>query len=153
LIYGLLFLFNQLHSQEYFIANNYFIKDICTCDIDIDGDNDLVISSSGNGSPDSLYIFYNDGIGNLLKSSIRRNNGIFVKCGYIDDDNFPDIITKDGSNILCIRNNGDGTFSEEIIIAPSQSYRIINYIEDMDGDGWRWMDTGAGDLLMRIRWE
>ena len=124
-----------LHSQEYYIAENYFIKDISSCDIDLDGDNDLVISSSGNGEPDSIYFFYNDGVGHLDKVSILRDNGIFIHCGKIDEDPFPDIITKNGSDILFIKNNGDGSFGNEVSIAPSQSYRIISYLQDMDGDG------------------
>jgi hypothetical protein len=131
----ILFLPIKLLSQEYFITDSYFIDDICSSDIDLDGDNDLIISSSSNGLPDSLYIFYNDGNGNPNKTSLARRNGIFVDCGNIDDDEYPDIITKDGSSILFIKNNGDGTFGDEIILAPTNGNRVIEYITDMDGDG------------------
>ena len=123
------------YSQEYFIIEHYFIKDIYSCDIDLDGDNDLVISSSSNGLPDSLFIFYNDGIGNLNKTSIWRRNGIFVLCGNINIDQFPAIISRDTSGIIYIKNNGDGTFSEEITLAPNEIAMVIEYIADMDGDG------------------
>jgi len=126
----------NLYSQEYFITESYFIDDICNCDIDLDGDNDLIISSTYNGTnADSLFIYYNDGTGNLAKTSVNRRNGIFVHCGNIDNDEYPDIITKDANSILYIKNNGDSTFGEEIILAPTKGNRVIEYIEDMDGDG------------------
>jgi len=123
------------YTQEYYITESYLIKDVCNSDIDLDGDKDLIICSSSNGLPDSLFIFYNDGIGYLNKTSLYLQNSIFVLCGNVDDDENPDIITKGGGNILFIKNNGDGTFGEEIAIAPSEGSRIIEYIEDMNGDG------------------
>jgi hypothetical protein len=135
LVYLLFLLPVNLYSQEYNIADSYFIKDIYSSDIDLDGDNDLIISSASNGLPDSLYFFYNDGIGNLNKFSVCRRNGIFVLCGNIDEDQYPDIITKDGYNILYIKNNGDGTFGEEVELFPTKGNRVIEYIADMDQDG------------------
>lgn len=123
------------YSQEYFITESYFIKDVCSSDIDLDGDNDLIISSSSNGLPDSLFIFYNDGIGNLNKTSVCRRNGTFVLCGNINNDQFPAIISRDTSGIIYIKNNGDGTFGEEITLAPNEINMVIEYIADMDGDG------------------
>lgn len=123
---------------------------MCAVDIDLDGDNDLVVSSSSNGLLDSLFIFYNDGIGNLDKTSISRKNGIFVLSGIIDADEYPDIITKDGSNILFIKNNGDGTYGEETSLAPSQSYRVIDFISDVDGDNLN--DMVYTYSTMYIKW-
>lgn len=125
----------NIFSQEYFINESYFINDICNSDIDLDGDNDLIICCTSNELADSLYIYYNDGIGNLDKSSICRRNGIFVLSGDIENDQFPGIITKDESSILYIKNNGDGTFGEEIILAPTKGNKVIEYITDMDFDG------------------
>jgi hypothetical protein len=121
------------YCQEFIITYN--VEDICSCDLDLDGDNDLVICSSNSGNtPDSLYIFYNDGLGNFVKTVIQRTNRIYVKCGIIDDDQYPDIITGYDS-VLYIKNNGDGTFGEEIGLVPSQGYLEIEYIMDMDADG------------------
>ncbi|MCK9398857.1 MAG: T9SS type A sorting domain-containing protein [Bacteroidales bacterium] len=121
-------------SQEYAIPDTYLIKDICHCDIDLDGDYDLILSSNSYALPDSLFIFLNDGIGYLTKISLCRSNGIFVQCGLINDDNYPDIITSDADNILFMQNNGDTTFGEEVILAPTYGGRVIEYITDMDGD-------------------
>jgi len=121
----------NLYSQEYVIS--YTVQDICSCDIDLDNDQDLVICSANDGTtPDTLYIFYNDG--NLSKSAINRTNRIYVLCGNIDNDQYPDIITGYDS-VSYIKNNGNGTFGEEIGLIPSNSYRYIRYIADMDNDG------------------
>lgn len=133
---SLLFLlpFNS-YSQEYTITESYLIEDICSCDLDQDGDQDLILSTNSYFLPDTLFIFYNDGIGNLSKTSIGRSNSLFVRCGLIDNDQYPDIITTDGYDIIFIKNNGDGSFGDEIIIASAEGGRVIEYINDMDGDG------------------
>jgi hypothetical protein len=132
---------NRSLSQEYYIAASFFIDDICSCDIDIDNDPDLVVCSNYNGIiPDTIYIFYNDGFGNLSKSMIARTNRLQIRCGNIDDDQYPDIVTSGSGSIIYIKNNGDGTFGEEIGIAPSQGYRVIDYIVDMN-------DNGQNDLV------
>lgn len=125
LILFILIIPSCLCAQEHYITESYLIRDISSCDIDLDGDNDLIISSYSNDLPDSLFIFYNDGIGCLNKTSLCRQNSIFVLCGNVDGDEYPDIITKGGGNILFIKNNGDGTFGEEIEIAPSEGSKII----------------------------
>lgn len=91
------------YCQEYFITDSYFIKDICSIDIDLDNDNDLIICSSSNFLPDTLFIYYNNGMGSLCKTSMDRRNGIFIHCGRIDNDEYPDIITKDSASILFIK--------------------------------------------------
>lgn len=122
--------------QEYYIAESFFINDITTCDIDLDNDIDVIVGSNYDGViPDTIYIFYNDGLGILSNTAIARTNRIQMRCGNIDIDMFPDIVTSGNGNILFIHNNGDGTFGEEIPIASSENYRIIEYIRDMDGDG------------------
>lgn len=119
--------------QEFTIS--YTVQDISSCDIDLDGDQDLIICSANDGTTqDTLYIFYNDGVGNFTKFAINRTNRIFVICGKIDNDPYPDIITAGNGSIWYIKNNGDGTFGEEISITPSQDYKRIDYIIDMDGD-------------------
>ena len=132
----LLLLFPVLSfSQEYYITDNYLIRDICSMDLDLDGDNDLVVSSASYDGLDTLNVFFNDGMGNFEKYSIARNNGVFVLCGIIDDDQYPDIITNDGGNIFFIKNNGDGTFGEAVPVAPALGSKVVSYIADMDQDG------------------
>jgi hypothetical protein len=133
LMYLILLFPSNSFSQEYTIS--YTVQDICSCDIDLDRDQDLIICSANDGTtPDTLYIFYNDGIGNLTKTSLCRTNRIYAICGKLDNDAFPDIVTGAPDSLVYIKNNGDGTFGKEIGIAPSQGYRRIEYIIDMDRD-------------------
>jgi hypothetical protein len=119
------------------------------CDIDRDGDQDLVLG--GWRRPDELLL--NDGFGNFRFAPAGGMPAPFfpgvgkatthVYCIDMDLDGWPDIVTNttnDYTNgrLTIARNNGDGTFSD-VTASLSQSlqqwYSKV-FVADMNGDGW-----------------
>lgn len=122
------------NAQEYKLP--YIIRDIATCDLDLDSYEDIIVSCRSDEDIDSMYFFYNDGSGNFEIHSIHRPASSFILTGDLDNDSIPDILTRDGENFLFTKNKGNRTYDPEIPIFPTNSYKIGRYIADMDNDGW-----------------
>jgi hypothetical protein len=84
-----------------------FIDDITSCDIDLDGDTDILcICQILNYDEDSIFIFINNGIGVFQKISYLYPNVNFILCDCVNEDSFPDIVSRYGPNIYYIPNYG-----------------------------------------------
>jgi hypothetical protein len=78
-----------------------FIDDITSCDIDFDGDTDILcICQILNYDKDSIFIFYNNGEGVFQKTSYLYPNVNFILCDCVNEDSFPDIVSSVMSNII-----------------------------------------------------
>ena len=99
----------ETHVLQY--AGDYPIS-LCAKDFNGDGINDIVVS---NYNSDSVYIYYNDGNGNLNTpvKYIFEDGPNGIAGADFNDDGFNDIaIANTNSGDLKIKfNNGDGTFS------------------------------------------
>jgi hypothetical protein len=122
-------------AQEYTLP--YIIKDIALCDMDLDGNNDIIISIwSTDTIPDTVYFYYGIGEGNFSLDAIQRENGLFIFCKDIDGDSLRDIITRDANNILSIKNYGARTYGPEVALYPATNHNMqIKYVADMNNDG------------------
>ena len=132
----------HLLSDDLFIGTYYFDEDykkMATGDIDQDGDQDIVMTSSTN----FLQILLNDGTGNFTGNGragvgqAPSNIGI----GDFNQDGYPDIasINQDSKELVISFGNGDGTFGEKeeavsIVLDPKvELYDMV--VLDYNNDG------------------
>jgi hypothetical protein len=140
------------------------------CDLDRDGDQDLVGGGwflPPNREPDILFI--NDGFGHYRRSSRALpapiygvgTNVVDIRCADFDNDGWNDLVltviqkspanSDAGGRTVFWRNNGNMTFTDvTTTVAPSTwpgtTYPIKSYVRDFNGDGWPdVLTTGYGD--------
>lgn len=144
------------------IATGYFFTyDLCACDFDNDGDNDVAVTH--NETPGPLELYENNS--SLAAFSfgtpveIGEDPTINVVCADLNADGFPDLIASEGENLFelfIFQNTGTGVLSTSFNTAPTQTLsiprdannniRIAAQIDlaDIDGDGW--LDLIAGNI-------
>jgi hypothetical protein len=121
--------FGRVNAQEYTMPS--FVHAIDACDMDLDGNLDIIVSC---GYEDSLVILYNDGIGNFDLYYYGRTTGVAL-CGCVDGDSIPDIIAGKGQ-LYFYKGNLDRTLGSGIpIVIFSGQFTLYDLI-DMDEDGW-----------------
>lgn len=118
----------QLHSQEYIMPG--YIVDMTSCDFDLDGDYDMLISCS---YIDTIVIMSNDGTGNFDLQYFNRLNGDIL-CGDINKDSLPDIITRHGYGIDYLENLGYLEIGSSISISDITGTYKLCHLVDMDND-------------------
>jgi hypothetical protein len=103
-------------SDEYKVPLYAYSLDVC--DIDNDGDIDIVLGSNNYGR-DTISILMNDGFGNFSLSYFIKSNFVNVICSCINSDNLPDIVSHSSVDSAWVfyPNNGDGTIGNSIIIS------------------------------------
>ncbi len=107
-------------------------REIEACDVDVDGDVDIVVSASGQ-----LLVFQNDGSGafSTLPSTDLGQSFYAMECGHLNLDEYPDLAgLLDGSALTLLPGNGDGTFGQAEHYATYKSPWAV-VIGDMNGDG------------------
>ncbi|HEY9113806.1 MAG TPA: FG-GAP-like repeat-containing protein [Bacteroidales bacterium] len=107
----------------------------CIVDYDLDGDNDLLVGCKMSPEDDTIVFFINDGWGNFEKQQFAANGFGFIYCLDLTNDNYPDIISRDGDSIFFYENNhsieiGDGHFIRDTYGNP-----FIGGIADFNMDG------------------
>lgn len=102
-------------------------------DIDNDGDLDIINATSGGGS---LYAYLNDGSGNFTSTvTTAGGGGNTAIAGYINDDNFLDIMVPNGTaNLEVYLGDGDGSFQAVRLVAVGAGTTSAT-LADMDQDG------------------
>jgi len=107
---------------------------LCSGDIDLDGDEDLIISINYDFYTDwyGVYLLENDGKGHFSYiDSINFGGGTTILSEFVFDNDFPDIITKDANNLYIISNNGNGYELQSFPMGD----RIYSFdLGDIDGD-------------------
>lgn len=124
------------------------LYDLCMCDLDNDGLNDVASSNSGNLNPPAfgLSIFRNTTAlpgtfsfapkGSLLVITKTLN----IKCGDLNGDGKKELILSEadpGTRIFIMKNSstpGSLSFSQQILSASGTSPKRID-VADLDGDG------------------
>lgn len=139
----------------------FFIYDLCACDFDNDGDNDIAVTH--NETPGPLELYENNSSVAAFSFGapveLGDNATINVACADLNADGFPDLITSEGDNfdeVFIFQNTGSGVLSNSFNTAPTQSIliprdannnvRIAAQVDlaDIDGDGW--LDIVAGNI-------
>lgn len=125
---------NAAFPQEFILPA--FIDDITSCDIDLDGDVDILcICQILNYDEDSIFIFYNNGAGYLQRMGYRYPNSGFILCGCMDGNEFPDLITRLSFNVFYVPNNGLEGFGEMVTIDDNMGGNL-SVISDINNDNW-----------------
>jgi hypothetical protein len=126
-----LFPFVNSFSQTIFDLP-YTPRDVKFVDYDLDGDNDILIACK-----DTIVIFNNDGYGNLERIDLPYENGSFIYCSIINNDEFPDIVTVSPEGFVYYLNDSSGSFHPQPYIIPrhTTSMRPVDVV-DMDGNGF-----------------
>ncbi len=128
-------------GNENIISNTAsFVASVFSCDLDTDGDND-VLTATNSMSEDKISWFENiDGAGGFGDEQIIDNseniNSIYAS--DIDNDGDIDILmTDDEENKLVyyINEDGSGNFGNEQIISDIEEEPKSVYVCDIDGDG------------------
>jgi len=113
-----------------------YIDDITSCDIDLDGDADIIcICQILNYDEDSIFIFYNNGAGAFQRIGYHYPNSGFILCGCIDGNEFPDLITRLSFNVFYVPNNGLEGFGEMVTIDDNMGGNL-SVISDINNDNW-----------------
>ncbi len=107
-------------------------------DYDLDGDNDLIVGCSAIGSNDidSIVIMFNDGWGNFDIQGFEANNDIFIYCEDLNNNGYPDIISRDADSVFFHENNQQGGLGNYYSICNTDGNRRIGGISDMDTNGF-----------------
>ena len=118
-------------SDEYKVPQYAYALDVC--DIDNDGDIDIILGSNNYGS-DTISILINDGFGNFSLSYLIRSNFVSIICSCINADNLPDIVSYSSvdSAWVFFPNYGDYNFGNSQIIYNTITEYIKPYSLDAD---------------------
>ena len=108
------------------------IRCVVGCDLDIDGDVDILVASKNDNSISWLKNDGNENFASPIIISNSANSTRFVEGCDMDNDNDIDIVASYVSNIVWFENDGNCNFSDQQIISNSLSYRLS--IADMNGD-------------------
>lgn len=151
---------NNFDAPSAFGTSYFFTYDLCACDFDNDGDNDLV--ATHNETPGPLELYENNSsiaafsFGAPIELGIKPT--INVVCADLNADGFPDLVATEGDTfdeVFIFENSGSGSIATAFSATPTQSIilprnasnnnvRVAAQIDlaDIDGDGW--IDIVAG---------
>ncbi len=114
--------------------------DLCLCDLDGDGLNDMAAANSNDGVA-NIYLNTSTGVGDIRFTTYNRNiaNTLNVSCGDLNGDLRPELIySVDNSPLLVILENqstpGTLAFTETTINLPGVGTKRV-VIRDVNGDG------------------
>ncbi len=125
---------------------------LTACDIDNDGDIDLIVGSNNQGN-DTICIMINDGFGKFSITQLARSNYSKVFCSFINDDDLPDIATLSAIDSAWIYypglGNGQYGESQEIYKSITEKLYMCNLDADNSPDfiSHDWGITGAFGVL------
>lgn len=137
-----LLFFSPLHGSQYFELH----------DFNGDGHLDVLYVCGDNAdktpilkSYHGLYIFENDGLGNLSQSWFFRQNGAYkAMAGDFDLDGdldiasisfFPDYVDRPGESFVYLENTGNLEFTAQSFPQATHGRWMVMDVADIDGDG------------------
>lgn len=120
------------------------VFDVCTCDLDGDGKNDMVGS---NENANSVTTYLNGStIGSIsfpLKKDLNLGNrSLYISCGDLDGDGKPELVytgnSTEGNKVIILKNTstiGTLSFAAPQILTVANKLLAKPAIHDLDGDG------------------
>lgn len=136
--------YENVNGDGYFSGQNVITTNaagavnIKAADIDGDGDQDVI---SASYSDYKIAWYRNEGDGNFSTQNIISENAMYAECVFIADinnDDYLDVISASAGDdkIAWYKNiDGNGNFSDEIIISTNADYAISVCAADIDNDG------------------
>ncbi|MCF6169699.1 MAG: T9SS type A sorting domain-containing protein [Bacteroidales bacterium] len=133
----LLFVFQCYPSQAQTIFKvPKYPYETCIADYDQDGDNDIIVGCNFSFEDDSIVLFVNDGWGNFEKLQFAANGAGFIYCEDLDNDGYPDIITRDADSIFFYKNDQNNGIADAYFIRDAEGNPFIGGIADIDLDSY-----------------
>jgi MYXO-CTERM domain-containing protein len=128
------------------------------CDIDADGDLDLLIDNAAAQTGHSTQVLINDGMGTFSDESARitgepKSDDNIVKCADVDGDGAYDLVVGSLSwtSEKLLRNDGTGHFVFVADAIPKITDPTLGLdVADVDGDGLLDFVTGQGESTPRL---
>ncbi len=144
-ILSILLIFLQfILADEYKVPQHAYDLDVC--DIDNDGDIDIVLGSNNQGN-DTISILINDGYGNFSLSFLAKSNYSNIICSSIDEDDNPDIValSRPDSGWVFYPNLGSSNFGNSQLIYKTSEKRIeLYFINEDNSPDFISYDQGIG---------
>ena len=123
---------NFLEDARYFIGGGSWTPELCSIDFDLDGDDDLIASSSYL----MITAMVNIGDGTFRSPSYYSSSSTLIYPSDLDNDGNVDLVSISGPNrrIEIFLGNGDGTI--EHLVDYETGYKATSaVIDDYDDDG------------------
>ena len=109
--------------------------DICMDDFNNDGYPDIAAACYGS-SDISVILGGAKGMYSAPVSYPGNSSPYSVTTGYVDDDNYVDIVFADGYDAFLMLNNGDGSFGDTVRIDFPGSYSQEVLLADFNNDNY-----------------
>jgi hypothetical protein len=134
-LFSLIFVYHILIALEYTVPSIPY--GLTSGDIDLDGDIDVLVGCRNNSAQDTICVFLNDGYSNFNPIFLEKEVAHYLYCAKIDDDSYPDLVTKilEDYQIVYYPNEGNASFGDAISIHQTLSDHL-EYIKiiDMNND-------------------
>ncbi len=133
------------YSSAISLPNGVSSAVAAVADVDGDGNADIVLAPTYNGST-PIAILYGNGNGTFLAPVFLPTSRAYqyVVVADVNRDNLPDLVLTDGATVAVILNLGNRKFDSEVNYVAGRSIAGLNVV-DVNGDGYPDIIVANGD--------